>query len=58
MSVASTWLRRHAKVIGLIGGLLLIAIGVCEITGLVAHVCLVAADPSALHVFVLTKVAS
>jgi cytochrome c-type biogenesis protein len=33
MSVASTWLRRHAKVIGLIGGLLLIAIGVCEITG-------------------------
>jgi cytochrome c-type biogenesis protein len=33
MSVASTWLRRHAKMIGLIGGLLLIAIGVCEITG-------------------------
>lgn len=33
MSVASTWLRRHAKVIGIIGGLLLIAIGVCEITG-------------------------
>lgn len=33
MSVASTWLRRHAKVIGLVGGLLLIAIGVCEITG-------------------------
>jgi cytochrome c-type biogenesis protein len=34
MSVASTWLRRHARVIGLIGGLLLVAIGVCEITGL------------------------
>jgi cytochrome c-type biogenesis protein len=33
MSVASTWLRRHAKVIGLVGGILLIAIGVCEITG-------------------------
>jgi cytochrome c-type biogenesis protein len=33
MSVASTWLRRHAKAIGIIGGVLLIAIGVCEITG-------------------------
>ncbi len=33
MAVASTWLRRHAKVIGIIGGVLLIAIGVTEITG-------------------------
>jgi cytochrome c-type biogenesis protein len=33
MSVISTWLRRHAKAIGVIGGVLLIAIGVCEITG-------------------------
>ncbi|MGH3733268.1 MAG: cytochrome c biogenesis CcdA family protein [Acidimicrobiales bacterium] len=32
-AAASTWLRRHAKVIGIIGGLLLIAIGVCEVTG-------------------------
>lgn len=32
-ATASTWLRRHAKVIGVIGGLLLIAIGVCEVTG-------------------------
>jgi len=30
---ASTWLRRHAKVVGIIGGLLLIAIGVAEVTG-------------------------
>lgn len=30
---ASTWLRRHAKVIGVVGGVLLIAIGVCEVTG-------------------------
>ncbi|MHB8380209.1 MAG: cytochrome c biogenesis CcdA family protein [Acidimicrobiales bacterium] len=34
MVTASTWLRRHAKVIGVIGGVLLIAIGVCEVTGL------------------------
>jgi cytochrome c-type biogenesis protein len=33
MAVASTWLRRHAKVIGVIGGVLLMAIGVSEITG-------------------------
>jgi cytochrome c-type biogenesis protein len=30
---ASTWFRRHAKAIGVIGGVLLIAIGVCEVTG-------------------------
>ncbi len=30
---ASGWLRRHAKVIGIIGGLMLIAIGIAEITG-------------------------
>jgi cytochrome c-type biogenesis protein len=34
MAGASTWLRRHAKLIGQIGGLLLIVIGVMEITGL------------------------
>jgi cytochrome c-type biogenesis protein len=33
MATASKWLRKHAKVIALIGGLLLVAIGVCEITG-------------------------
>ncbi len=33
MATASTWLRRHAKVIGVVGGVLLIAIGVCEVTG-------------------------
>ena len=33
MATASMWLRRHAKIIGLIGGVLLIAIGVCEVTG-------------------------
>ncbi len=33
MATASKWLRRHARVIGLIGGLLLVGIGVCEITG-------------------------
>ncbi len=33
MATASTWLRRHARVIGLVGGLLLIGIGVCEVTG-------------------------
>lgn len=32
-ATASTWLRRHAKVIGMIGGVLLIVIGVCELTG-------------------------
>lgn len=34
MASASSWLRRHAKVIGRIGGLLLIIIGLCEVTGL------------------------
>ncbi len=33
MSSASTWLRRHMKVIGRIGGLMLIAIGVLEVSG-------------------------
>ena len=33
MATVSTWLRRHARVIGIIGGILLIAIGVCEVTG-------------------------
>ncbi len=33
MATASRWLRRHAKLIGLIGGGLLIAIGVSEVTG-------------------------
>jgi cytochrome c-type biogenesis protein len=33
MATASTWLRRHARMIGLVGGLLLVAIGVCEVTG-------------------------
>jgi cytochrome c-type biogenesis protein len=33
MAAASTWLRRHSKVIGIIGGVLLMAIGICEITG-------------------------
>ncbi|MDE3064211.1 MAG: cytochrome c biogenesis protein CcdA [Acidobacteriota bacterium] len=33
MAVASTWLRRHARVIGHVGGVLLIAIGVAEATG-------------------------
>ncbi|HEY5266588.1 MAG TPA: cytochrome c biogenesis protein CcdA, partial [Acidimicrobiales bacterium] len=33
MATASTWLRRHAKVIGTVGGVLLIAIGVSEVTG-------------------------
>jgi cytochrome c-type biogenesis protein len=33
VAAASTWLRRHAKVIGVVGGVLLIAIGVCEVTG-------------------------
>ena len=34
MSTASTWLRRHAKVLGRVGGVMLIVIGVCEVTGL------------------------
>jgi len=34
MATVSTWLRRHAKTIGVIGGVLLIAIGVSEVTGL------------------------
>lgn len=29
----SRWLRRHARVLGIIGGLLLIAIGIAEVTG-------------------------
>jgi cytochrome c-type biogenesis protein len=33
MATVSTWLRRHARAIGVVGGLLLIAIGVCEMTG-------------------------
>ncbi len=33
MATASKWLRRHARVIGVVGGVLLIAIGVCEVTG-------------------------
>lgn len=33
MATASTWLRRHARVIGIVGGVLLIVIGVCEVTG-------------------------
>lgn len=33
MASASTWLRRHSKVIGQVGGLLLMIIGVLEITG-------------------------
>lgn len=34
MAGISSWLRRHAKVIGRIGGVLLIVIGVMEVTGL------------------------
>lgn len=33
MAGASTWLRRHAKVIGRVGGLMLIVIGVAEVSG-------------------------
>lgn len=33
MAAASTWLRRHHRVIGQIGGVLLIMIGVAEVTG-------------------------
>lgn len=32
-TTASGWLRRHAKIIGRVGGILLIAIGLCEATG-------------------------
>jgi len=31
MATTTTWLRRHAKVVGVVGGVLLIAIGVAEI---------------------------
>jgi cytochrome c-type biogenesis protein len=34
MVVTTTWLRCHAKVIGVLGGVLLILIGVAEVTGL------------------------
>jgi cytochrome c-type biogenesis protein len=34
MAGASTWLRRHAKIIGTVGGVMLILIGVAELTGL------------------------
>lgn len=40
MASVSTWLRRHSKIIGRVGGLMLIVIGVLEVTG-------------AWHVFVL-----
>lgn len=33
MTSASAWIRRHHRVIGRVGGLLLIVIGVCEVTG-------------------------
>jgi cytochrome c-type biogenesis protein len=33
MSTASTWLRRHHKAIGRVGGILLILIGLAEVTG-------------------------
>lgn len=33
MVVASTWLRRHSRVLGQIGGTLLVAIGVAEVSG-------------------------
>lgn len=33
MASASKWLRRHARVIGLVGGIMLILIGVSEVTG-------------------------
>jgi cytochrome c-type biogenesis protein len=33
MATASSWLRRHQRVLGRLGGVLLIAIGVAEITG-------------------------
>lgn len=34
MATASTWLRRHSRAIGTVGGVLLVAIGVSEVTGL------------------------
>jgi len=34
MTSASGWLRRHARVLGTVGGVLLIAIGVAEVSGL------------------------
>lgn len=34
MATASAWLRRHATTIGLVGGVMLMAIGVSEVTGL------------------------
>ncbi|MBW4077844.1 MAG: cytochrome c biogenesis protein CcdA [Acidobacteria bacterium] len=33
MQGVSTWLRRHSRVIGLVGGVLLILIGIAEVTG-------------------------
>jgi cytochrome c-type biogenesis protein len=33
VSTASSWLRRHQRTIGRIGGLMLIVIGVLEVTG-------------------------
>ncbi len=33
MAAATTWLRRHSRAIGRVGGVLLIAIGVAEVTG-------------------------
>ncbi len=33
MASASTWLRRHSRMLGLVGGILLILIGIAEITG-------------------------
>ncbi len=33
MTSASGWLRRHQRVIGRVGGVLLIVIGICEVTG-------------------------
>lgn len=33
MATASSWLRRHSRTLGLVGGILLIVIGVAEITG-------------------------
>ena len=33
MATASTWLRRHSKVIGRVGGVMLILIGLAEVTG-------------------------
>ena len=34
MATTTSWLRRHAKAVGVVGGVLLIAIGVAEVTGL------------------------